>query len=292
MSADDFADLYKITQLWSLRLHPTEVPTEIQIARLPRSSYGGDNAYNGFTGAERRKADQVIQVLRRKGQIEKPVECDLCGSKTRIGFHAEDYFDPFSLIRVCFPCHMAIHGRFKFAATWLKRLDLHSERPLISEFRALPLKEIDFAGWLRATTPGPHDVVKRIWGDQTISDYEPRARYHSQEANHYAMAIRAAKPTETEWKLLDVLEQNPGATSAELSAKLGWTGDGTWHMKIGQFCRRLEPFLGEAPSTDQRRQPDGSPAKFYTGLIADFADDTRGFHMKTAVVEALRSINS
>lgn len=290
MSAEACENLYELTQRWSARLHPTEVPTGIAIERLPRSSYDGDNAYNGFTGAERRKAEQVIQVLRRRGHIEKPVVCDLCGSKTRVGFHGEDYFDPFSMIRVCFPCHMAIHGRFKSVAKWLERLDLHAERPLIAEFRALPMKEIDFAQWLRANTTGPHDVVKRTWPDKIILDYEPRPKRLSSAANQFAIAILAARPTETEWNLLDVLERNPGATSASMSAKLGWSGDGGWHMKVGQLCRRLDSFLGTAPTTHQRRQPDGSPAKFYTGLIADFDDETRGFQMKPEVVEALRAI--
>lgn len=176
MPATDFSVLHQITLRWSSTSCPSELPTDIIIDRLPKSSYDGDNPYNGFTGAERRRTDQVIQVLRRRGIIDKPTECDLCGAVLRIGFHAEDYFDPCSLIRICFPCHMSLHGRFKSPSQWLERLDRNATRPLSDDFRALPMQEIDFAGWLRSNTPGPHNVVQAVWPDKVVQDYSPRAK--------------------------------------------------------------------------------------------------------------------
>lgn len=81
----------------------------------------------------------------------------------------------------------------------------------------------------------------------------------SAEARRYADAIHAVMPSETEWKPLNVLLENPGTTSAVLSAKTGWSGEGRWHVKFGQFCRRLEASLGPAPRTTERRDADGRP---------------------------------
>ena len=169
-------EVHKVTQNWSSIICPAGLPDDIKLDQLPRSSYDGDNPYNGFTGHERRKMDQVIQVLRRRGIIAKPTECDLCGANQRIRFHSEDYFDPCSLVRICFSCHMALHGRFKTASRWLAKLGQGAARPLIDDFRALPMQEIDFASWLRTHTPGPHDVVQAVWPGKAVQDYKPKAK--------------------------------------------------------------------------------------------------------------------
>lgn len=174
MPVTDLSALHRISQRWSRAVRPTALPGEIKIDRLPKSSYDGDNAYNGFTGAERRRGDQVLQVLRRRGLIDKPTACDLCDAKVRIGYHSEDYFDPCALVRICFPCHMALHARFKSPSKWVAKLDQNAARPLIDDFRALPMREVDFASWLRTNTPGPHDVVKAVWPGKVVQDYSPR----------------------------------------------------------------------------------------------------------------------
>ncbi len=282
MPDKDCARLYEITRRWADRIRPDEVPSDIPVKRLPRSTYGGDNPYNGFTGAERRRGEQVLQVLRRRGIIARPAACDICGKTERIGYHGEDYYDPFSMVRVCFPCHMAIHRRFKSPEKWQALLEKNAHSPFIEEFRALPMQEVDFAAWLRANTPGPHDVVRRVWPDREVPDYKPRP-------NKVLRAIEAARPTETEWRLLRVLWENPGATSGSLSEKMGWQGQ-AWHLKFGQFCRRLEADLGPAPLAETRKDDAGKPAKFYIGLLADFDNATRGFTLRKDAAKALDQV--
>ncbi|MCA0045323.1 hypothetical protein [Celeribacter litoreus] len=286
MSDLELQKLYDVCQKWSARHRPNIWPVDVEIKRLPRPSYDGDNTYNGFTGAERRKGDQVLQVLRRRGFIDQPERCDICGVTNRIGFHGEDYFDPFSYAVLCFPCHMALHRRFKSPENWQALLDRHSESPWIEDYRTLPLEEYDFAGWLRANTDGPHDVVKRVWGEKDIRDYQPRKK--SVPKPKILQIIQEADPSETEWKALMVLLNHPGSTSEELTKHMGWEGKSAWHLVFGSFCRRLEHALGPAPKVKTRKNADGSPAKFYIGLLADFDAATRTFNLKAQVSNALR----
>jgi hypothetical protein len=279
--------LHDVSKRWSQSIERYERPAEIPIKRLPPPSYLGDNAYNGFTGSERRRGDQVLQILRRRNLIRKPRECALCGATDRIGFHGEDYFDPFSVVSVCFPCHMSIHARFRSPERWLARIDRYDDRPLVRDFRALPLTEVDFASWLRRNTSGPHDVVKVIWPNQLVEEYLPRPKRLSLGTARFAAAFRDAATTETEWKMLNALRDNPGATSADLSRQMGWSGRNAWHMKFGQFCHRLEQFLGPAPTASNRDNADGGAAKFYIGLLAEFDDHTRGFTLKLGVAGTL-----
>jgi hypothetical protein len=88
---DHFTALHSISRAWSDRQRPKDWPAEVPVRQLPRP-YSGDNSYNGFTGAQR-----------RRGFLRKPEECDLCGLRLRIGFHAEDYVDPLSLVRSVSP---------------------------------------------------------------------------------------------------------------------------------------------------------------------------------------------
>lgn len=286
MPDDDLRKLHEVCQGWARRLCPTVWPVDVAVKRLPRPTYQGDNAYNGFTGAERRRGEQVLQVLRRRGVIAKPDVCDICGTTGRIGFHGEDYFDPFSMAALCFPCHMALHRRFKSPDKWHALLECNADSPRIADFHALPMVEVDFASWLRENTDGPHDVVKQVWGDREVPDYVPRKK----AGPDYAKVISDAEPSETEWRALSVLAANPGATSTELTALMGWKGDSAWHLKFGQFCRRFEPALGPAPEVETRRNPDGSPARFHIGLIADFDQESRGFTLMPEIHAALKPL--
>ena len=162
---------------WAKRNRPQKLPTEIPIKRLPRASYSGDNSYNGFLAAERKKTDQVMQVLRRRGFLKTDTGCALCGTKQRVGFHSEDYFDPFATIQICMPCHMALHLRFKSPRRWFDRLSQFATSSCIADFAALPMQPVDFATWLRHNTEGPHDVVKSVWPDRVVPDFVPRPKF-------------------------------------------------------------------------------------------------------------------
>lgn len=277
--------LLEISQRWSHRQCPAGLPQNIPLQRLPKSSYDGSNPYNGFSGAERSREEQVLRVLRRQGIIAAPRSCDICGATVRIGFHAEDYVDPCSLAQVCFPCHMALHNRFKSPEKWLARLERYADSPRIDDFRSLPLFEVDFARWLRAHTEGPHDAARRVWPTRDIPDYLPRTA--TARGKQIADAFARIAVSETDRKLIEAIRDNAGSTSAILTQKMGWAGNDAWHLHFGRFCRRLEPFLGKAPASTERMRSDGTQEKFYIGLLADFDDATRGFTLKPETQHAL-----
>lgn len=280
--------LHAVASLWSDRLRPAFLP-EVPVKCLPRPTYEGDNPYNGFTGAERRRRNQVALVLRRRGFIPKPEKCSLCGSTKRVGYHGEDYFDPWSMAPLCTPCHLTLHRRFRAPDGWLTLLDRNNAGPHIDEFRALPMAEVDLAGWLRRTTAGPYDPVEIIWPGRTIPDWTPRRPGGGVSANKIMQAWTEVAPSETDWRTLQTLYENPGATAAALSQALGWAGATAWQLHFGAFCRKLEPYLGEAPRASSRKGKDGEPAKFYIGLLAEYDAGTSGFTLKPAARHAFEA---
>jgi hypothetical protein len=148
------------------------------------------------------------------------------------------------------------------------------------------MEPVDFAGWLRENPDGPHDMLKRVWGDREVPDI--MSRPEKTKLSGILRAIIDANPSETEWKLIKVVAANPGAKAAVLTGEMGWSGTAGWQLHFGGFCRRLEAALGDAPTTTDRTGKDGGPARFYSGLLVDFDDASRGFTLKPAVVQALR----
>lgn len=154
------AKLFEISERWAARYRPGH-KIDLSQTRLPPPSYRGDNPYNGFTAAERILTDRVIIYLRRASLLPKPTVCELCGGTERIGYHGENYFDPFALIQVCFPCHMAIHRRFKSSEAWHRRLSANLLRAQKTGLNELPDKEPDFASWIRIAVPKILDPRKQ-----------------------------------------------------------------------------------------------------------------------------------
>lgn len=150
--AEESAKLFDLSERWAARYRPSYT-INLSDVRLPPPSYSGNNPYNGFTAEERKLTDRVIIYLRRNGVLPKPTQCELCGATDRIGYHGENYFDPFALIEVCFPCHMAIHRRFSAIEAWHRRLEVNSRRAEESGLITLPDTQPDFASWLRVQAP-------------------------------------------------------------------------------------------------------------------------------------------
>ncbi len=92
-------------------------------------------------------------------------------------------------------------------------------------------------------------------------------------------AFKCEPLTESELKVVQVLLDNPGFTSEELSRSLGWGGQ-AWHMKFGAICKRREHNLWPAEPAIVR------PADFYSGLLADLSSENR-WSIKPAVAEGL-----
>ena len=58
---------------------------------------------------EKIKVMDKVYYLVKKGLINRPLECSICGRKARIYAHHEDYTKPFEIIWVCGSCHKNIH---------------------------------------------------------------------------------------------------------------------------------------------------------------------------------------
>ena len=79
-------------------------------------------------------------------------------------------------------------------------------------------------------------------------------------------AFRVELMTETEAKIIQVLLDNPGSTSTELSQALGW-GAQSWHMHFGTMCANRAVYLWPAPKSEVRS------SEFYSGILADLSPD-------------------
>jgi hypothetical protein len=85
--------------------------------------------------------------------------------------------------------------------------------------------------------------------------------------------------SETDVKLLRVLLDIPDATSEQLTEAMGWK-DQAWQLHFGKMCEKREHLLWPAPFERKRN------ARFYSGILADFDETTRGFMLKPEVVAA------
>ena len=86
--------------------------------------------------------------------------------------------------------------------------------------------------------------------------------------------------SETGRMLVQVLLDNPEVSSEELTGSMGWK-DQAWQPHFGKMCERREYLLWPAPFEPKRNAP------FYSGILAEFDEVTRGFTLKPEVVEAL-----
>ena len=93
-------------------------------------------------------------------------------------------------------------------------------------------------------------------------------------------AFRAKPLKEIERKVVQVLLDNPGATSPILTKKGGWTGKTAWHLRFGAMCKAREENLWPAEPAVTR------PGDFYTGILADYSEETHGFTLKPEALQA------
>lgn len=95
-------------------------------------------------------------------------------------------------------------------------------------------------------------------------------------------AFQVNPMTETEAKIIQVLLDNPGSTSTELSQALGW-GAQAWHMHFGTMCFNRAIYLWPAPKSEVRA------SDFYSGILADLSSDNR-WTMKPDVAAAFSEL--
>lgn len=80
--------------------------------------------YNGFSGAERNKADYIQKKAIAKGELVVEQKCCMCGqTEGLIMRHMENYSNPLDLnaiIPMCVECHLKLHSRFSKPVMWIK----------------------------------------------------------------------------------------------------------------------------------------------------------------------------
>lgn len=97
-------------------------------------------------------------------------------------------------------------------------------------------------------------------------------------------AFRAQPMKEIERKVVQVLLDNPDATSQVLTKKAGWTGKTAWQTRFVTMCKAREDRLCPDLSDETRT------ADFYTGILADYSKATQGFTMKPEAVDAFATL--
>lgn len=89
--------------------------------------------------------------------------------------------------------------------------------------------------------------------------------------------------TEHERQVVQLMLDNPGLSSEALTREAGWRGQ-AWHMHFGRLSRARGHLLWPAPYEESRC------ADFYSGILAEFDTETRGFTMKPDAVSGFRRI--
>lgn len=102
-------------------------------------------------------------------------------------------------------------------------------------------------------------------------------------AERVSVAFRMIPMTETERGLVEVLLDNPGSTSTELSAAMGWKGQ-IWHMKFGEMCKEREAYLWPAEPSEVRG------VDFWCGILATYGEESEFWTMKPEVAAAFKEM--
>lgn len=80
--------------------------------------------YNSYSGDLRTAAQRWLNAEIASGRMTRPTLCIACAQNQGvIDMHAEDYSQPFAAgktdeFHLCFPCHMAVHCRFRSPEAW------------------------------------------------------------------------------------------------------------------------------------------------------------------------------
>ena len=96
-------------------------------------------------------------------------------------------------------------------------------------------------------------------------------------ATRVVEAFRANVMSGTEQKVVRVLLDNPGSTSAKLSATINWKAQ-TWHMHFGTMCGNRSDYLWATPIPAKRS------STFLSGVLATYDEANSGFTMRPEAV--------
>ena len=122
---------------------------------------------------------------------------------------------------------------------------------------------------------------------EALDSFEPkvgephtRAATGSDRVSAIVEAFQILPMSKSDQLLVQVLLDNPDATSEQLSEEMGWKGQG-WHLHFGAMYRRREHLLWPAPIEPAYGKP------FYGGILAEFDGPTRGYTLSAEAVEVL-----
>lgn len=143
-------------------------------------------------------------------------------------------------------------------------------------------------GWLTSGTDAQREAAQRMinaLNRQEQSEHEALlGELSGLDTPDRVIRAFTVKPlTETEAKLVQVLLDNPGSTSTELSQALGWKAQ-SWHMHFGTMCADRALYLWPAPDADHRN------GKFYSDILADLKEPENLFTMKPDVAAAFERL--
>jgi hypothetical protein len=156
---------------------------------------------------------------------------------------------------------------------------------------------------LIASLPSKNDAERRtirsramVWADSGSNIEKNAARkvlgafakLAEREANadpvsKVERAFKTIEASESERVLIQVLLDNPGASSTKLTEAIGWQ-DKAWQLHFGKIGWDRQEYLWPAPWAEKRNAP------FKAGILADYDNDTHGFTMKPDVVIGLSRV--
>jgi hypothetical protein len=118
--------------------------------------------YNGFDWDYRKKSIPVQKAALSAGIIPPPSRCITCHQTNGyLVMHCEDYDAPLNYIPLCYPCHKALHDRFKRPKQWGKYYEAVKKG-----FRPIVFKSYDWRLYHRAYLDQPVGNWPGSWTDE------------------------------------------------------------------------------------------------------------------------------
>lgn len=85
---------------------------------LPRWKWPTIGPYNGFDGAARIRAWQLVRFYELNGWLRYPQMCSVTGREGQVALHQEDYARPWDAYPVSRRTHLLIHTRERYPNKW------------------------------------------------------------------------------------------------------------------------------------------------------------------------------
>ncbi|BCA59523.1 hypothetical protein [Sphingomonas sp. HMP6] len=142
--------------------------------------------------------------------------------------------------------------------------------------------------WIESGTPDQQDAGRRFTVALDALEATEVATQSTRVngmslTDRVVAAFRANRMTPTDEKVIRVLLDNPGTTSAGLSTAMGWKAQ-AWHLHFGTMCFDRATYLWAGPVPAK-----GSKA-FMSGVLADLETPGNRFTMKPEAVAGFAAL--